>query len=136
MPDPVFQTKTIGDGFAVQLKGDTVVAPVEGKVVSIFETKHAICLVDDQENEILIHIGLDTVNLEGKGIELFVKQGDIVEQGQVLAKVSLDLLKENHFSSITPVIFSNMDTERYCVCLKKNGDVTAGEKGILEIKNC
>lgn len=136
VPDPVFQTKTIGDGFAVQLKGDTVVAPVEGKVVSIFETKHAICLVDDQENEILIHIGLDTVNLEGKGIELFVKQGDIVEQGQVLAKVSLDLLKENHFSSITPVIFSNMDTERYCVCLKKNGDVTAGEKGILEIKNC
>ena len=133
VPDKVFREKTLGDGFAVKLEEGNVVSPVKGKVISIFETKHAICLVDEEENEVLVHIGLDTVTLKGKGIQLFVKEGDLVKQGQKLAEVDLDILKTNHLSSVTPIIFSNMDMERYHVNLKKNGKVLAGETDVIEI---
>lgn len=133
VPDKVFREKTLGDGFAVKLEEGNVVSPVKGKVISIFETKHAICLVDEEENEVLVHIGLDTVTLKGKGIQLFVKEGDLVKQGQKLAEVDLDILKTNHLSSVTPIIFSNMDMERYHVNLKKNGKVLAGETDMIEI---
>lgn len=80
--DPVFASKAMGDGVIILPNSTTVVAPFDGKIVTIFPTKHAIGLVSDKGCEVLIHIGINTVELEGKGFEAFVKQGDSVTKGQ------------------------------------------------------
>ncbi|MED3929077.1 PTS glucose transporter subunit IIA, partial [Priestia megaterium] len=78
VPDPVFSQKMMGDGFAIEPTEGKVVSPVEGEVVQLFHTKHAIGLKTEAGTEILIHIGLETVEMKGEGFEAHVKQGDKV----------------------------------------------------------
>jgi glucose PTS system EIICBA or EIICB component len=108
VPDQIFSQKMMGDGFAVLPKSGEVVAPVAGKVLNVFPTKHAIGLVSDGGREIIIHMGIDTVKLKGEGFEVFVKEGDIVRQGQPLMKVDLKYIEKNATSIITPVVFTNL----------------------------
>ena len=75
VPDAVFAEKMMGDGFAIVPEEGIVVSPVDGKIVNLFPTKHAIGIVSDAGREILIHVGIDTVNLEGKGFETLVAEG-------------------------------------------------------------
>lgn len=105
--DPVFASKAMGDGFAVEPTDGGVYSPVSGKVTSIFPTKHAFGLVDEKGHEILVHIGIDTVSLQGEGFEVFVSEGDAVNTATKLAAVDLSVLKAQQKPATTMVIFTN-----------------------------
>ncbi len=108
VPDPVFSQRMIGDGFAIKPTNGTVVAPVDGEVISVFPTKHAVSLKSTNGREILIHVGLETVGLNGEGFTSFVSDGQSVKKGQKLLEVDFELIKEKVPSIITPVIFTNL----------------------------
>lgn len=131
--DPVFSEKMMGDGFAIELKDGTIVSPVSGKVLNIFPTKHAIGIQADTGLELLIHVGIDTVALKGKGFELFVQEGEKIEQGQKLLKVDVNYVKKHATSIITPVVFTNLSDTDYVV-VNKTGEVSLNEANIISIK--
>ncbi|AXI10543.1 PTS sugar transporter [Oceanobacillus zhaokaii] len=133
VPDEVFAGKMMGDGFAIVPKDNTVVSPITGKVINIFPTKHAIGILADSGREILIHVGIDTVELKGEGFETLVGIDDHVEAGQPLLKVDFDYVGKNATSVITPVIFTNLN-ESETVTLEKQGAVEQGAEGIISIK--
>lgn len=108
VPDPVFSQKMMGDGFAVNPTNGTVVSPVDGEVISVFPTKHAVSLQDANGREILIHVGLETVKLKGEGFTAFVKDGQAVKKGQKLLEVDFASIKDKVPSIITPVVFTNL----------------------------
>ncbi|WP_026693100.1 glucose-specific PTS transporter subunit IIBC [Peribacillus kribbensis] len=132
VPDPVFAEKMMGDGFAIIPSEGTVVSPVNGTIVNLFPTKHAIGIESEGGREILVHFGIDTVKLEGKGFETLVSQGDKVTAGQPLLKVDLDYVKENATSTITPIVFTNLKGGEE-VTLKKTGNVDLKEEDIVSI---
>jgi len=108
--DQVFSQKMMGDGYAVELSSGKVLAPFDGEVIMSFPTKHAIGLRSDEGMEILIHLGMDTVELEGKGFTMFVEQGKHIKQGDVLAEVDLAYVKKQGKSLVSPVVFTNKET--------------------------
>ena len=107
--DPVFSQKMMGDGFAVEPDNGKIVSPVAGKVASIFPTKHALGLVTDNGLEVLVHIGLDTVSLEGKPFDVKVTEGQTVAAGDLLVEANLDAIREAGRETSTVVVFTNAD---------------------------
>ncbi len=107
--DPVFSQKMMGDGFAVEPENGKIVSPVAGKVASIFPTKHALGLVTDNGLEVLVHIGLDTVSLEGKPFEVKVTEGQTVAAGDLLVEADLAAIREAGRETETVVVFTNAD---------------------------
>ncbi|MYL47712.1 PTS glucose transporter subunit IIA [Virgibacillus halodenitrificans] len=107
VPDPVFAEKMMGDGMAIKPSGSTVYSPIQGKVMQVFPTKHAIGLQAENGAEILIHIGLETVNLKGEGFEVFVKEGDSVKVGDKLVQFDKQIIEQKAASTITPIIITN-----------------------------
>lgn len=105
--DQGFASRVMGDGFAVDLSDGQVVSPVEGEVIVCFPTKHAYGLKSKDGKEILIHIGMDTVELNGKGFVSHVNVGDHVEQGDVLCEVDMEYVKAQGKSLVSPVIFTS-----------------------------
>ncbi|MBT2730762.1 PTS transporter subunit IIABC [Bacillus sp. ISL-75] len=132
VPDQVFAGKMMGDGFAIVPAEGTIVSPVNGKIVNLFPTKHAIGILSDTGREILIHVGIDTVNLKGQGFETLVSENDIVEQGQPLLKVDLNYIKEHATSTITPIVFTNL-AEGEKIVINKQGQVELKQEGIIKI---
>ncbi|MEH7495612.1 PTS sugar transporter subunit IIA [Neobacillus niacini] len=120
VPDPVFSQKMICDGFAINPTSGTVVSPVDGEVISVFPTKHAVSLKSTDGREILIHVGLETVTLNGEGFTSFVSDGERVKKGQKLLEADLEFIKERVPSIITPVIFTNL-TENEKVVIEAEG---------------
>lgn len=135
VPDEVFNSKAMGDGFAVELTDGTITSPIDGSVFSIFPTKHALSLIDGFGNEVLLHLGLDTVNLNGEGFEVFVKEHDSIKTGQKLASVDLEFLKKKQISAVSPVTFTNLDTDQYEVKTSVVGNVKAGQAKLFKINN-
>lgn len=131
--DEMFSKKMLGDGFAIEPSNGTIVSPVDGKVINIFPTKHAIGVQTKQGHEILIHVGLDTVQLNGNGFETLVEEGQQVKQGQGLLNVDLDYVSKNAPSTVTPVIFTNLG-EGQTVELKKTGAINSGSVGIISLQ--
>ncbi|MUK89754.1 PTS system trehalose-specific EIIBC component [Ornithinibacillus sp. L9] len=109
VPDPTFSQKMMGDGIAIEPTEGKVVSPIDGEVLQVFPTKHAVGLVGKSGIEVLIHIGLETVDLKGEGFESHVKQGDKVKAGDPLITFDLDYIKEKAKSHITPIIITNGD---------------------------
>lgn len=107
MKDDAFAQGALGKGIAIEPIEGKVVAPFDGTVITLFPTKHAIGLVSDDGMELLIHIGMDTVQLEGKHFEALVSQGDKVKQGQALVNFDIEAIQEAGFSTITPVVVVN-----------------------------
>ncbi len=132
VPDQVFSQKMMGDGFAIKPENGRVVSPVDGKIVNIFPTKHALGIEDENGMEILIHIGLDTVNLKGEGFTQKVEEGQIVTQGQVLMEVDLDYIAKNAKSTITPIVFTNLKDEQ-SIRIKTSTKVNENDSNIIEI---
>ncbi|MDU7241107.1 glucose PTS transporter subunit IIA [Clostridium sp.] len=105
--DDAFSHGALGKGVAIDPKEGKVVAPFDRTVMTLFPTKHAIGLVYDNGMEILIHIGLDTIQLEGKYFEAHIKQGDKVKQGQTLVTFDIKAIKKEGYILETPIIVTN-----------------------------
>lgn len=124
--DQVFSSGAMGKGIAIDPANGTLVAPADGTITTLFPTGHAIGLTTTDGVEILMHIGMDTVELEGKGFEIFVKQEDQVKKGDLLVKFDLSLIKEAGYSTVTPIVVTN--TPNYLDVLDMNQeDVLQGE---------
>lgn len=132
VPDPVFAEKMMGDGFAIIPTEGMVVSPVDGKIVNLFPTKHALGIMSDNGREILIHVGLETVNLKGQGFEALVSENAQVKKGQPLLKMDLEYIKEHAKSTITPIVFTNL-AEGEKVVLEKQGQVDFNHEDIVKI---
>ncbi|GAB4073862.1 PTS glucose transporter subunit IIA [Barrientosiimonas marina] len=136
VPDPVFSQKMMGDGIAIKPSDNQIVAPVDGEVVQLPETKHAVGLRTEDGIEVLVHIGLETVSLNGEGFTPNVKTGDQVAKGDPLMTCDFDYIRENASSDITPVVITNgQDTDKtFTMTEESNGKtgetviITASEK--------
>lgn len=130
--DPTFSEEILGKGIAILPKEGIVYAPFDGVVSALFDTKHAIGLTDDQGMELLIHVGLETVNLGGTHFEVHISQGDLVKKGDPLITFDLQEIQKTH-DVITPVLITNADDFSEIVVQKEFGPVKAGD-AILTIK--
>lgn len=129
--DEVFSQKLMGEGFAAQTEDGDIYSPVSGEVGMIFPTKHAIIVATDDGLEVLIHMGIDTVKLEGEGFELFCSVGDKVKAGDKLAHMDLEFIKSKGYETITPVIFTNLEAGKTIeVSEGKSVKAEAGRVGI------
>ena len=122
--DPVFAQKMMGDGFAVEPANGNIVSPVSGTVSSIFPTKHALGLVTEAGLEVLVHIGLDTVSLEGKPFTVHVAEGQKVAAGDLLVTADLDAIRAAGRETSTVVVFTNGDVIK-SVKLEQTGSLAA-----------
>lgn len=128
--DQVFASKSMGDGFAIELTEGQVNAPISGEIIMTFPTKHAYGLKGSDGTELLIHIGMDTVELQGKGFESFVQVGDQVKQGDKLADVDIQYIKEHGKTLVSPVIFTSGQS---VINLKAGQIVKVMEENIIEV---
>lgn len=133
VPDEAFASGAVGEGLAIRPTAKTVVSPANGVVVKIFNTNHAFCLETEAGAEVVVHIGLDTVALNGQGFTRLVEEGATVMAGQPVLELDLDYLDGNARSMISPVVVSNME-EFSGLALLAGGSVVAGESKLFEIK--
>ncbi|MFI8415379.1 N-acetylglucosamine-specific PTS transporter subunit IIBC [Serratia sp. NPDC078593] len=133
VPDEAFASKAVGDGLAIRPTDNIVVAPADGTVVKIFNTNHAFCLETDKGAEIVVHMGIDTVALEGQGFKRLVEEGAEVKAGQPILEMDLAFLNANARSMISPVVVSNADDYAGLAALA-SGNVVAGETTLYEIQ--
>lgn len=108
VPDEGFAGKMMGDGAAVTPEDAIICAPEDGEVVFVFDTKHAIGFQTDSGVALLLHIGIDTVNLNGEGFEVFVENGQKVKKGEPLMKIDIDFLKSHAPSLCSPVLCTEL----------------------------
>ncbi|MCW1876729.1 PTS N-acetyl glucosamine transporter subunit IIABC [Erwinia sp. INIA-01] len=132
VPDEAFASKAVGDGLAIKPTSSTVVAPASGTLVKIFNTNHAFCLETEKGAEIVVHMGLDTVALQGKGFTRLVEEGAHVVAGQPVLEMDLAFLEANARSMISPVVVSNIE-DFSGLTLLAGDTVVAGESRIYEI---
>lgn len=133
VPDEAFASKAVGDGLAIKPSDKWVVAPIAGTLVKIFNTNHAFCLETDNGVEIVVHMGLDTVALEGKGFTRLVEEGASVVAGQRVLEMDLEFLNANARSMVSPVVVSNSD-DFAGLTLLAQGQVIAGKTPLYEVK--
>ncbi len=126
VPDSAFADRLMGDGAAVTPVDSVIRAPEDGEISFVFDTKHAVGILTDSGFSLLIHVGIDTVNLNGKGFESCVKAGERVKKGDALLKINLDYIKENAVSIVTPVVCTDLN-ENQKIRLLKEGEIEAGE---------
>lgn len=129
--DPTFSKEILGKGIAIKPSKGKVVAPVDSEVIIIFETKHAVTLRSQEGAEILIHIGLDTVQLKGQHFITYVKAGDKVKAGELLIEFDIDKIKEAGYDTICPMVLCNT-TDFLKVKVISKGEVKELEP-VLEI---
>ncbi|WP_101773049.1 PTS transporter subunit IIABC [Peptostreptococcus faecalis] len=132
VPDPAFAEKIMGEGFAVESSDGNIYSPVDGEVGMIFPTKHAIIVVTEDGLEILIHMGIDTVKLDGEGFEVFCEVGKKVKAGDKLAKMDKELIVSKGYPTITPIIFTNLETGKEVVVTE--GKSVVGEEKRVTVK--
>ena len=130
--DPTFAAEALGSGMAIEPSEGKVYAPFDGTVEMMFDTKHAVALADSNGVEVLIHVGIDTVNLAGKGYTPHVNTGDAVKKGDLLLEFDIKAIHEAGYKTTTPVIISNTDDFSAVKALKTSGEVRPGEP-VIEI---
>lgn len=133
VPDEAFASKAVGDGVAIRPTDSTVVAPADGTVVKIFNTNHAFCLETDKGVELVVHMGIDTVALNGQGFKRLVEEGVEVKAGEPVLEMDLEFLNANARSMISPVVVSNVDDYAGLDELA-SGNVVAGQTRLYVIK--
>lgn len=128
--DDTFANKVLGDGIAIIPNSGKVYAPIDGTIISIFDTKHAICFASKYGTEILIHIGVDTVNLQGKYFTTYVKDGDVVKKGQLLIEFDKEQVEKEGYDTVIPMIFTDLPEEKRLEKLTPNS-VTAETNTVI-----
>jgi PTS system beta-glucosides-specific IIC component len=131
VPDKVFSSGAMGKGIAIDPVKGELIAPADGEITTVFPTGHAIGLTTKDGAEILIHIGMDTVELEGKGFEVFVKQGDQVRAGDLLVRFDIEAIKAAGYSVITPIVVTN--TDHFADVLELNQEEIIASEDFLAI---
>jgi PTS system glucose-specific IIA component len=131
VPDPVFSEKMMGDGIAIEPIEGKIVSPVDGEIIQVFPTKHAIGIKTNNGVEILLHIGLETVAMNGEGFNAHVSQGEKVRVGDSLVTFDLELVKEKAKSTIIPIIITNTDKMEKIEKPILSGKVQAADQVIL-----
>jgi glucose-specific phosphotransferase system IIA component len=125
--DQVFSTKMMGEGFAVTPANGNIVSPVSGKIISIFETKHAMGIKMANGLEVLVHLGIDTVELKGAPFEVYPKEGQTIKGGEKLAKMDLNQLELAKKENTVIVVFTNSDRLKGLSIDKQADDFERGE---------
>ncbi|MEN9658028.1 MAG: hypothetical protein RL571_1493 [Pseudomonadota bacterium] len=133
VPDAAFSSKAVGDGLAIRPTGKLVLAPADGVIAKIFNTNHAFALIADNGAELIVHIGLDTVKLGGKGFTRLLEQGSRVKAGDAVLELDLEYLIANAVSIISPVVVSNVEQFDGVIDLAV-GQVEAGKTALYTIK--
>lgn len=110
VPDEVFAQKMAGDGIAIDTTGELIVAPADGELSLIFKTNHAFAMTLESGVELLVHVGIDTVSLEGEGFERLIEPGVQVKAGTPILKINRDFITGKGLSLITPVLITNVDS--------------------------
>lgn len=123
--DEMFSSKAMGDGFAIEPKSNIIVSPIIGEVVSIFPTKHALSLKTKNNLEVLLHIGIDTVELNGKGFNIKVNPGDSINPDTIIADIDFEYIKSQEKLTDVIVVFTNLDKKN--LELKNNDTVKQGQ---------
>ncbi|WP_455524635.1 PTS sugar transporter subunit IIA [Holdemanella biformis] len=129
VPDKVFASKMMGDGIGFEYEGNTIYAPCDGKITLVANTLHAVGITSENGAEILIHIGLDTVSLNGKGFKKLINQGDKVKKGTPLIEIDRQFMKEQDINLITPMVVTNAANYEINV-IDEGKDVTTEEEVI------
>lgn len=129
--DPVFAGKSMGEGFAYVPSVGKVIAPFDGEVIMVFKTKHAIGLKDKTGLEFLVHIGLDTVKLQGEGFKEHISVGDKVKTGDLLVEFDIDFIKSKGYSLESCIILTNL-SRRFV--LLTHGEVKFGQTDLFSIR--
>lgn len=132
VPDPVFSQKMVGDGVALEPKEGIVYSPVNGTIIQLFPTKHALGIKTEEGLEVLIHIGMDTVEMKGNGFESFVSEGEKVKVGDKLIKFDMELVKKEH-PLTSPIIITNMDIVDKIVKEPDGEEVKAGNTKVMRV---
>ncbi|MBM6818336.1 MULTISPECIES: beta-glucoside-specific PTS transporter subunit IIABC [Clostridium] len=130
--DAAFATGVLGQGLAIKPTEGKVVSPVSGEITTLFPSLHAIGITSDEGVEILIHVGLDTVQLEGKGFKAHVKQGDKIVKGQELVTFDIDFIQESGYSIVTPVVVTNYN-DYFEIAATESKSLELGDKAITVI---
>ncbi|MGG5372492.1 glucose PTS transporter subunit IIA [Enterococcus sp. AZ196] len=133
VPDKVFSEEMMGPGFAIDPISGEVVSPVDGKILEVFPTKHAISILSEKGKEVLIHIGIETVGLQGIPFDILIEKDQIIKKGQPLATVDLEYIKEHAASAICSIVFTNSTHQK--VELKKRGNVKLREKDFFSFQD-
>ena len=131
VPDPVFSQKMMGEGVAILPKEGNIFSPVNGKVILVAATKHAIGLRADDGSEILIHVGLETVALNGEGFKMAVHDGDKVSVGQLLLEVDWEYIRTHAKSTITPIVITNSQERKKEYILTEEKEALQGKTVII-----
>lgn len=131
--DPVFSQKILGEGVAVSPSSDDIFSPVDGTIVNLFETKHAFAIVNEAGAEILVHIGVDTVKLNGNHFNFSIKQGEKVSKGQKIGTADFKAIRDAGYDDITLLIITNTDTFKSVTPVAQGTKVT-NESVVLDIK--
>lgn len=130
--DPIFSSKAMGEGVAFKLTDGHIYSPVDGEVIMAAKTGHAIGLKSRDGAEVLIHIGMDTVNMNGEGFDVKVKEGQKINKGDLLVEANLDAIKEAGYDNITPVIITN--TTEYKEIIPASYGAKIAKEEIIEVK--
>ncbi|MBS4217523.1 PTS glucose transporter subunit IIA [Bacillus sp. FJAT-49711] len=133
VPDPVFSKKMMGDGIAIEPVEGKFVSPVDGEIIQVFPTKHAVGIRALNGAELLIHIGLETVSMNGEGFTSHVDVGEKVKTGDNLVTVDLEKVKEKATSTITPIIITNSDEMESIDHSTSGGQASKNEDIILRV---
>lgn len=131
VPDPVFAQKMAGDGLAIDATGDVIVAPCDGDLTLVFKTKHAFAMTLDNGIELLVHIGIETVSLNGEGFEQLAEAGTKVKAGTPIIKIDREFIKSKNLPLVTPILITNPDVVK-SMDAKTGLDAKAGETVVLE----
>jgi sugar PTS system EIIA component len=134
VPDPVFSQKIMGEGIAIKPSNGQVVAPVDGEITLIADTKHAFGVRTKLGEEILVHIGLETVSLKGEGFHVLVKPGDKVVRGQTVVEADLNFIEKSGCNTIIPMVVTNSAEDKFKFEWENSKQVIAGETKIFTTK--
>lgn len=132
VPDPVFSERMTGDGLAILLENDEVIAPCDGIITLFFDTKHAFAITTATGVQVLVHIGLDTVILNGNGIRALYEPGQQVKAGDVVLRLDLGLLRKKQINLISPVLIVNYESVSNMQPLRPGELVTIGADPVIE----
>ncbi|MFP9131504.1 PTS glucose transporter subunit IIA [Shewanella algae] len=132
VPDVVFAEKIVGDGIAIEPKGQFMLAPIDGTIGKIFETNHAFSIESPQGLELFVHFGVGTIELRGKGFKRLAQEGQDVKAGEPILEFDLGFLKDQVNSLLTPVVLANMEDVKYLE--KRQGSVSAGKDVIFTVQ--